>query len=81
MEVIVPPNTAATVYVPVLPHGAFDKAKGWPEHGKDAVLVTESGKSVDQVKGVRFLRIENGAAVYEAGSGCYKFDARQGVPK
>ena len=57
MEVTIPPNTTATVYVPA----------------KDAAGVTESGKPAAQAAGVKFLRMENGAAVYEVGSGCYQF--------
>ncbi len=57
MEVTIPVNTTATVYVPA----------------KDAVGVTESGKSVSKAKGVHFLRMENGAAVYEVESGHYRF--------
>ncbi|MDD4868982.1 MAG: family 78 glycoside hydrolase catalytic domain [Kiritimatiellae bacterium] len=57
MDIIIPPNTTATVYVPA----------------KDAGNVTESGKSAAKAKGVKFLRIENSVAVYEIGSGCYQF--------
>jgi len=42
---------------------------------KDAAGVTESGKPAAQAKGVKFLRMENGAAVYEVGSGTYRFQA------
>jgi alpha-L-rhamnosidase len=59
MEVAIPPNTTATVYVPA-------KAE------KD---VTESGKSIVKSKGIKFLRMENDAAVYEIGSGVYKFES------
>jgi alpha-L-rhamnosidase len=65
MDVTIPPNTTATVYVPA----------------KDSASVTESGKVIDKaegpalsnVEGVKFLRMENGAAVYEVGSGQYSF--------
>ncbi|MEI7900175.1 MAG: family 78 glycoside hydrolase catalytic domain [bacterium] len=57
MEVTVPINTTATVHVPA----------------KAAAGVTESGKPAAQAAGVKFLRMENGAAVYEAGSGSYRF--------
>jgi len=56
-QVTVPPNTTATVHVPA----------------KDPGGVTESGKPAAQVADVRFLRMENGAAVYEVGSGTYAF--------
>jgi alpha-L-rhamnosidase len=59
MDVMIPANTAATVYVPA-------KAE------KD---ITESGKSIAKAKGVTFLKMENGAAVYAVGSGAYKFES------
>jgi alpha-L-rhamnosidase len=65
MNVTVPANTTATVHVPA----------------KDANLVTESGvrivdakaSALSNVEGVKFLRVENGSAVYAVGSGVYKF--------
>mgnify|MGYP001618167492 CR=1 FL=1 len=57
MEVTIPVNTTATVHVPA----------------RDAAAVTEGGSAVGNVKGVKFMRMENGAAVYEVGSGCYRF--------
>ncbi|MEI7928841.1 MAG: alpha-L-rhamnosidase C-terminal domain-containing protein [Verrucomicrobiales bacterium] len=59
MDVTIPVNTTATVYV----------------SAKDAVGVTESGKPAAQAKSVKFLRLENGAAMYEVGSGTYRFQA------
>ena len=59
MEVTIPPNTTATVFVP----------------SKDEASVTESGKPAVEVKGVKFLRMENNAAVYEIGSGTYQFQS------
>ncbi len=56
---LVPANTTATVYVPA----------------KDAAGVTESGKPVVEVKGVKFLHMENGAAVYVIGSRTYQFQS------
>src|SRR2546428_86869 len=52
-NVTVPPSTTATVFVPT----------------RDSQSVTESGKLASQSEGVRFLRMENAAAVYELGSG------------
>jgi alpha-L-rhamnosidase len=59
MEVTIPANTTATVHVPA----------------KDATAVTEDGSAIDKVKGVKFLRMVNGAAMYEAGSGSYRFQS------
>ena len=55
--VTIPPNTTATVQVPT----------------SDAKMVTEGGKSAAQAPGVRFIRSDNGSAVYEVGSGTYAF--------
>jgi alpha-L-rhamnosidase len=57
LSLTVPPNATATVYVP----------------SKSADDVTESGNPAAKAKGVKFLRMENGAAVYEVDSGCYEF--------
>jgi alpha-L-rhamnosidase len=63
MEVTIPPNTTATVYVPV----------------KNAADVTESGMLASKAGGVKFLRMENGTAVYEVGSGAYTFISKQEI--
>jgi len=60
MEITIPANTTATMYVPA----------------KDAANVTESGKSITQAEGVKFLQMDNGNAVYEVGSGSYSFRSR-----
>ena len=57
MDVTIPVNTTATVYVPA----------------KDEASVTESGKPAAQAAGVKFLRMGKEAVVYEVGSGCYQF--------
>jgi hypothetical protein len=59
LRAVIPPNTSATIYVPA----------------QSAETVTESGRPVAQSVGVRFLRMEPGAAVYEVGSGTYVFRA------
>lgn len=59
MEVTIPVNTSATVHVPC----------------KDAAGVTESGKPAATAVGVKFLRTENGAAVYAVRSGSYRFES------
>jgi alpha-L-rhamnosidase len=59
IEVTIPANATATVFVPA----------------KDAAGVTESGKSAAQAEGVKFLRMQNNAAVYAVGSGTYRFQS------
>ncbi len=56
-SIVVPPNATATVYVPA----------------QDAATVRESGKPASHAEGVKFLRMETDAAVYEVGSGSYDF--------
>jgi alpha-L-rhamnosidase len=56
-HIIIPANTNATVVIPA----------------KDPGRVMESGKPAGQSSGVRFVRMEDNAAVYEVGSGDYRF--------
>jgi alpha-L-rhamnosidase len=56
-DVTIPANTTATVYIPAA-------------SAKD---VTESGKPAKKADGVKFLRMDNGRAVFNIGSGSYKF--------
>jgi alpha-L-rhamnosidase len=59
-KVTIPANTTATVYVPA----------------KSAESVTESGKPAVQARDVKFLRTEDGRAVFSVGSGNYSFESR-----
>ena len=58
-KIIVPANTTATIHVPT----------------NDAAKVTEGGAAAEKATGVKFLRTEEGRAVYKLGSGTYKFTA------
>jgi alpha-L-rhamnosidase len=60
LEATIPANTTATIYVPA----------------KDALGVTESGKPAASAEGVKFLRMNDGAAVYEVGSGTFRFQSK-----
>jgi alpha-L-rhamnosidase len=67
LKVTIPANASATVYVPAASAGA----------------VTESDGPAAAAAGVKFLRMEPGAAVYEIGSGSYAFrskDAKKLLP-
>ncbi len=57
LDVTIPANTTATVYVPA----------------KNIDDITESGRPTVNTGGLSFLRMENGCAVFDAGSGEYKF--------
>ena len=57
LDVTIPANTTATIYVPA----------------KDAAAISESGQPVAKALGVKFLRLEAGAAVYAVGAGTYHF--------
>ena len=56
-QITLPGNTWATIYVPAA----------------DVVKVSENGKPAAKTPGVKFLRMENGAAVFEIGAGQYSF--------
>jgi len=58
-NVAIPANTTATVWIPA----------------QSAASVTENGKKIGAVPGIKFLREEPGFAVYEVQSGTYKFGA------
>ena len=60
MDVTIPPNTTAMVYVP----------------SKEVASVTESGKPAAEAEGVTYLRMETNAAVYAVGSGNYRFQSK-----
>ena len=63
LNVQVPVNTTATVHVPA----------------KKAEEITEGGGPALQAEGVEFRGVENGAAVFDIGSGEYSFTSRWGV--
>ncbi|HJV78874.1 MAG TPA: family 78 glycoside hydrolase catalytic domain [Paludibacter sp.] len=58
---VVPANTTATLYIPA-------------SNEKD---VFESGKKASKSAGLKFLRMEKGKAVFEVGSGEYKFVSKE----
>jgi alpha-L-rhamnosidase len=60
LKVSIPANTTATVFVPA----------------KTYAGVTEGGKPASKSRGVKFLREENGCAVFEIGSGDYDFESK-----
>jgi len=59
MEVTIPPNTTATIYVPAT----------------DATTVTEGGKQIIKNSAITFINTEKGYAVYGVGSGNYIFSS------
>jgi alpha-L-rhamnosidase len=60
-DIQVPVNTTATVYVPAA----------------SAASVTEGGRPAGQSEAVKFLRMEEGNAIYEIGSGAYHFQSEE----
>jgi len=60
LAVSIPPNTSATVWMP----------------GKDVAAVTESGRPVARARGVKFLRTEGDATLFDVESGDYVFRTR-----
>jgi alpha-L-rhamnosidase len=59
VDVSIPANSTATVYIP----------------GNSATRITEADNEPDAAQGVRYLRYEPGAHVFEVGSGEYHFVA------
>ena len=57
LDVTIPPGVTAAVYVPA----------------RDAARVLEGGGPVSRAAGVTFVRMEDGAAVFEVGSGQFRF--------
>ncbi len=57
LDVTIPANTTATVYVPT----------------KEAGSITENGRAASQAQGVEFIKYEDGAAVFAVESGTYQF--------
>ena len=79
LEVTIPINTTAVVHVPVAatcpPEALRRRELSEDGPAKDAAGVTESGRPTRQAKGVKFLRMEAGAAVYAVGSGSFRFES------
>lgn len=59
VDVEIPANTSAVVYIPA----------------SSSKAVTEAGVSALRAKNVSFLRMEKGAATFEVGSGSYRFES------
>ena len=59
LDLTVPPNSMAEVAIPA----------------QTAEVVVESGKPAAKAEGVKFLRMDNGTAVYAVGSGIYRFQS------
>jgi alpha-L-rhamnosidase len=57
MKVTIPPNTTASVYLPADINSQ----------------VYENSSPTEQSEDVRFIKIENGNAIYHTGSGSYDF--------
>jgi len=70
MKITIPACTSATIYIPAWP----DKSSGSVEN------ITESGKPVANVKGVKFLKTEKGSTVFAVESGAYEFTREKNRP-
>jgi alpha-L-rhamnosidase len=65
MNVTIPPNTTATVFVPAA----------------QARDVSEGGKPATRSAGLKFLRLERGRAVFAAEPGSYSFTVDRRQPR
>ena len=61
MEVEIPVNTIASIFIPA----------------KTISAITENGTSLDAIKDIKVIGLENGFVHLEIGSGNYQFTARQ----
>lgn len=79
MEVTVPANTIATIYVPA--KDAACVAESGPLVGllRQSSGQVRAGKPAGEAEGVTFLRMENNVAVYAVGSGTYRFESVMGL--
>ena len=59
LDVTIPANARVVIFVPA----------------RSAADVTESGVPAERAAGLKFLRMEDGRAVFEAGSGAYRFNS------
>lgn len=59
LDVTIPANTTAQVYVPTT----------------NAEEILEGGQYISQVDGISFMRLQDDYAVYQVGSGTYRFDS------
>ena len=62
LKITIPANTTATVYLPA----------------KEITSVTENGKTLKDIAGVKAVKMEAGRAVLEVGSGDYRFECETG---
>ncbi|MCX6903436.1 MAG: family 78 glycoside hydrolase catalytic domain [Verrucomicrobia bacterium] len=58
-DIVIPANTTAEVFIPAA----------------SAEVVKEGGKPAAQAEAVKFVRVEDGAAVFAVGSGAYQFSS------
>jgi hypothetical protein len=60
LTTVIPANTTAIIYLPAVSNS----------------IITEGGKLINQIKGIKLLRFENGQAVLQVGSGKYNFEIK-----
>jgi hypothetical protein len=62
LDLVIPPNTTATVYLPAT----------------SAAAVTEGGRPVGEAEGVKFVKMDKGTIICEVVSGTYRFASEIG---
>ncbi len=75
LNVTVPPNTTATVYVPTTNTASVSAATA-RVLTKDAAAAPVNSQYAADTSEVKYLRAENGAAVFAVAPGRYSFTAR-----
>ena len=64
MDITIPPNTTATVFIPIFNGNIPDRK-----------AILESGKPAEESTGIRYLRTDKNFIIYEVGSGNYIFSS------
>ncbi len=70
MRISIPPNTNAMVHVPNL-----DQV--WPVIEESGKVLFQSGKTVNEVPGIKLVKNSDASTIFEVGSGEYEFIARK----
>lgn len=60
LDITIPVNSTAIIYLP----------------SEDITKINEGGTSIENVKDIQFVKIENGSAIFTVGSGNYSFESQ-----
>ncbi len=69
MQITVPPNTSASVHIPNID-------QPWTVIEESGKVLIQSGKTIEEVSGIKLVDISDETTIFEIGSGEYEFIAR-----